>query len=91
MALMLCVMFLYASFQPREHFIRDERSVRVTEKAGYHAFWVLLVSTSFLNIPGSPLRTLYFKDVSAPLFLIGLYSFLILKWYYNKKGFESDP
>jgi uncharacterized membrane protein len=89
--LMLCVMFLYVSSKPPEHFIRDERSVRVTEKAGYHAFWILLVSTSVLNAPGSPFRTLYVKDISAPLFLIGLYSWLILKWYYNKRGFEKDP
>ena len=37
-SLTLTVMFLYVSSKPREYFIRDERSVLINEKAGYHAF-----------------------------------------------------
>jgi uncharacterized membrane protein len=86
-SLIFFVMFLNVSLRPREHFIRDERSVRVNEKAGYHTFWVLIVVFSILNAPGSPFRALYVKDISTPLLLIGLYSWLILRGYYDKKGF----
>ncbi|MBP2029901.1 putative membrane protein [Methanohalophilus levihalophilus] len=88
-SLILVVMFFYASFQPRDHITCDERSTRVTEKAGYHAFWVLLMSMLILTVIDRHTDLFYDKmllrDVSTELFLVGIYSLLILKWYYNKK------
>ncbi|WP_135610151.1 DUF2178 domain-containing protein [Methanococcoides sp. AM1] len=90
MASMLTVIFLYTATKPREYFIRDERSVRTNEKAGYHAFLILLICISILTVTDWSTDILY-KDVSAPLAIIAMGSWSILKWYYDKKGYETDP
>ncbi|MDA0524747.1 DUF2178 domain-containing protein [Methanococcoides alaskense] len=90
MGLMLTVIFLHAATKPREYFIRDERTVRINEKAGYHAFLILLICISILTITNWFTEVLY-KDVSAPLAIIATGSWLILRWYYDKKGYETDP
>ena len=89
MALMLTVVFLHTATKPREYFIRDERSVRINEKAGYHAFSILLTCISILTMMNWFTEILY-KDVSAPLFIIATGSWLILRWYYDKKGYGTD-
>ena len=38
----LTIMSLYTATKTREDLIQDERSVRINEKAGYHAFWILI-------------------------------------------------
>ena len=88
MSLMFTVMFLHVSSKPREYFIRDERSIRINEKAGYHAFMILLVCTSILVIADWKTE-IYYKDVSSPLYIIALWSWIFLRWYYNKKGFDQ--
>jgi uncharacterized membrane protein len=35
--------------RPKEDLIQDERSVRVNEKAGYHAFWILLATLALVQ------------------------------------------
>ncbi|MDY0385867.1 MAG: DUF2178 domain-containing protein [Methanolobus sp.] len=89
MGLVLTVMFLHTATKPREYFIRDERSVRINEKAGYHAFLILLICISILSMMNWFTDILY-KDVSAPLVIIATGSWLILRWYYDKKGYGTD-
>ena len=90
MGLMLTVIFLYTATKPREYFIRDERTVRINEKAGYHAFLILLICISILTMMNWFAEILC-KDVSGPLAIIATGSWLILRWYYNKKGYGTDP
>lgn len=89
MGLIFAVMFIYVSSKPREYFIRDERSVRNNEKAGYHAFWILLICISILTMTDWKVEILY-KDVIAPLYVVVTGSWLFLRWYYDKKGFDQD-
>jgi len=89
-SLTLTVMFLYVSSKPREYFIRDERSVLINEKAGYHAFWILIMSMAILVMVDWHTELLY-KEVSSLLYIIAMLSWSILRWYYDKKGFEQNP
>ncbi len=89
MGTMLTIIFLYTATKPREHFIRDERTVRINEKAGYHAFLIVLIFIAILTVISWHTELLY-KDVNGPLTIIAIWPWLILRWYYDKKGYDSD-
>lgn len=88
--LVLLITGLYASTKPIEYFIPDERITKNTDKAGHHAFWLVLLVITFFNMVElySP-SSIKYMDGSTVIMLVGVYSFLILRWYYNKKG-ESE-
>lgn len=78
--------------KPINYFTEDERSMRINEKAGYSAYiimtfvaviimllWILKISPSL-----TPSRE--FSSGALLMWVIGLYTFLFLKWYYNKTG-----
>jgi uncharacterized membrane protein len=77
--------------KPKDYFLQDERSVRIKEKAGYYAYelmWkiaILIGGFHVLKIP-SLTPSSDFLDGALLIGVVGLYSFLILKWYYNKKS-----
>ena len=84
---MLTIMGLYTSTKPKDYFLQDERSVRIYEKAGCHALWMMLGIGSFIQLVDLFWKlNLQYKDVAPILFVIGLYSWFILKWYYGRKG-----
>ena len=47
--IMLTLMSLYVSTKPKDHFLKDERSVRINEKAGYHAFGITIMMIGLIN------------------------------------------
>ena len=77
---------LYVSTKPKEYFIPDERVTKNTDKAGHHAFWLVLLVLTILNMfeVYSPSSIKYLDG--STVILVGIYSFFILRWYYNKKG-----
>ena len=86
------IISLRLASKPKDYFLQDERSVRIKEKAGYYAYEIMLSLAAiimFLHIV-KPFPSLTpssdFLDGALLIWVIGLYSFLILKWYYNKKG-----
>jgi uncharacterized membrane protein len=78
--------------KPKDYFLQDERSVRIKEKAGYYAYEIMLSLAAIIMflyiVKPSPslIPSSDFLDGALLIWVIGLYSFLILKWYYNKKG-----
>lgn len=85
--LILTAMGLYTASKPKEEFMQDERSTRVMDRAGHHAFWMMMdivIALSLIN--QFSLYAVEFKSASTLILFIGIYSFLILKWYYNRKG-----
>jgi len=78
--------------KPVDHFLEDERSVRIKEKAGYSAYGmmtsvaVIIMLLKMLKISPSLTPSSDFFDGVLVMWVIGLYAFLILKWYYNKTG-----
>ncbi len=87
--IMTIVMATYVSAKVKDDLIEDERSVRINEKAGYHAFWVLLSIMSFVQL----IDIIWKLDfeiwvVLSSFFAVGIWSWIIFRWYYNKKGEE---
>jgi len=87
MGIVAIIVAIITAARPKEDLIQDERSVRVDEKAGYHAFWILLVTMGLLQAAGMIWRLdLNFKDVVPDLFIVGMWSWILLRWYYNRRG-----
>ena len=87
MGVIVIIIAIIAAATPEEDMIQDERSVRVNEKAGYHAFWILLATMALVQGIAMFWRlNLNYKSVSPDIFIIGMFSFVILRWYYNRKG-----
>ena len=85
--MILTAMGLYVASKPKEEFIQDERSKRVMDKAGHLAFWIMADIIIVLSlIDRYSLYAVEFRNASTLILFIGIYSYLILKWYYNKKG-----
>ena len=86
MGVIVIIIAIIASATPKEDMIQDERSVRVNEKAGYHAFWILLATMALVQGIAMFWRlNLNYKSVSPDIFIIGMFSFVILRWYYNRR------
>ncbi|MBC8522218.1 MAG: DUF2178 domain-containing protein [Methanomicrobia archaeon] len=84
--IMLIIMSLCTATKPKEDLIQDERSVRINEKAGYHAFWILIGTISLVQLIAMLWRlNLNYKSVSPEIFIVGMFSFVILRWYYNQR------
>ncbi len=87
MGIIAIIIAIIAAITPKEDMIRDERSVRVNEKAGYHAFWILIGTGALVqSIAMFGRLDLSYKSVSPDIFIIGMLSFVILRWYYNRRG-----
>lgn len=90
--LMGFIIVLLVASKPKQELIEDERSIRVREKAGFYALLSLLYFVGIFEL----LRILKLSPSLTPspdytggarhLWLIGMFIFLILRWYYNKKG-----
>ncbi|MCD4844105.1 MAG: DUF2178 domain-containing protein [Methanosarcinales archaeon] len=87
MGIIAIIIAIIAAITPKEDMIQDERSVRVNEKAGYHAFWILIGTGAFIQVIAMFGRLdLSYKSISPEIFIVGMLSFVILKWYYNRRG-----
>jgi len=87
MGIIAIVIAVGVAATPKEDLIQDERSVRDNEKAGYHAFWILLVTMALVqSIAMFGRLDLSYKSVSPDIFIIGMFSWIMLRWYYNRGG-----
>jgi len=83
---MLIIMSLCTATKTKEDLVQDERSVRINEKAGYHAFWILIGTMALVQLIAMFWRlNLNYKSVSPDIFIVGMFSFVILRWYYNRR------
>ena len=85
--LFMFAMALYTATKPKTELIADERITRINEKAGYNAGWIVILSVTILFWAdkfwslGIELGDMYWTTL-----FVGAYSFLILRWYYNRRG-----
>ena len=90
--LMGLIIGLRIASKPIDHFMEDERSVRIKDKAGYHAYGIMIsvaaimMFLKILKLSPSLTPSDDFFDGVLVIWVIGLYAFLTLKWYYNKTG-----
>ena len=78
---------LHTATKPETELTADERVARINEKAGYVAFWLVLISITILFWSdrawsiGIELVDLYFAAI-----FVGIISWSLLRWYYNRRG-----
>jgi uncharacterized membrane protein len=83
---------LITATKSKEDLIEDERSTRVRDKAGYSAFVATLLIAAMISLlrllkisPSiNPSREV--AEVVQDIWIIGLWIFIVFRWYYNKKG-----
>ncbi len=76
-----------ATTKPKTELIADERITRINEKAGYNAGWMVMLSVIILFWADKIWSlNLELEDMYWTTLLVGVYSFLILGWYYNRRG-----
>ncbi len=83
----LSVTGVYVATKPIEHFMPDERINKNTDKAGYHAFWIMASVVIILNLIDMYTSvSIEYKHAGNLIIIIGIFSLYTLRWYYNKKG-----
>ena len=84
--IMMCIMALVASTKPKSELIQDERITRINEKAGYAGFWIVLLAVIILYWADKIWSlNIELKDMHSSVLLVGIYSWMVFRWYYNKK------
>jgi len=85
--IMMCIMALVASTKPKTELIADERVTRINEKAGYHAGWIIMLSVIIL-FQADKIWSLgiELEDMYYTVLFVGMFSWIILRWYYNKRS-----
>jgi len=87
--LFMFVRALYAATttKPKTERVVDERVTRINEKAGYNAGWIVMLAVMILFWADKIWSlNLELEDMYWTTLLVGIYSWLILRWYYNRRG-----
>ena len=87
--LFMFIAALYAATttKPETERVVDERVTRINEKAGYTAGWLIMLSVTFMFCADKIWSlNLELKDMHTMTIMVGIYSFFIFRWYYNRKG-----
>ena len=87
--LFIFIAALYAATttKPETERVADERVTRINEKAGYTAGWLIMLSVTLMLWADKIWSlNLELKDMHLMVILVGIYSFFIFRWYYNRKG-----
>ncbi len=87
--LFIFIVALYAATttKPKTELVADERVTRINEKAGYTAGWLIMLSVTLMFWADKIWSlNLELKDMYTMTLMVGIYSFLILRWYYNRRG-----
>jgi Na+/proline symporter len=87
--LFIFIAALYAATttKPKTELVADERVTRINEKAGYTAGWLIMLSVMLMFWADKIWSlNLELKDMYLMVILVGIYSFFIFRWYYNRKG-----
>jgi len=87
--LMLIFIGIHWARKPKTEIPSDERYIRINEKAGFNAFWTtigilaVLVYVDFYF----PLD-MNFREFVTIVWFVGMISFIVSRFYYDKKGFK---
>lgn len=85
----LLISNLYYARKPESETIADERVKRINEKAGYYSFWIIItVSTTIYLMSLQDLIAVSSRNLHEIIVLSGLYSWILLRLYFSKKGLE---
>ena len=85
--LLMLATSLHTATKPETELVADERVARINEKAGYAAFWLVLLSITLLFWSdrawslGIELVDMYYTAM-----VVGIISWSVLRWHYSRKG-----
>ena len=87
--LMLIFIGVYWARKPKTEIPSDERYLRINEKAGFNAFWTTIGILAVLVyvVFYYPLN-LDFRAFVTMVWFVGMFSFILYRFYYDKKGFK---
>ncbi len=87
--LMLIFIGIHWARKPKTEIPSDERYIRINEKAGFNAFWTtfgILAVLLYVDVY-FPLG-LNFREFVTIVWFVGMISFIVSRFYYDKKGFK---
>ena len=85
--LLMFAILLHTATKPETELVADERVARINERAGYVAFWLVLLSITILFWSdrvwsiGVELADMYYAAM-----VVGTISWSLFRWYYNRRG-----
>ena len=87
--LMLIFIGIHWARKPKTEIPSDERYIRINEKAGSNAFWTTIGILAVLTYVDFyyPLG-LNFREFFLIVVGVGMFSFHVHRFYYNRKGFK---
>ncbi len=85
--LVLFISGLFAATKPRTEVMMDERIKKINEKAGYHAYWMMMSAVGFLWVADIyiPTNMRLWEGMNIIAF-IGIFSFFIFRYHFEKRG-----
>ena len=85
--MLMFAILLRTATKPETELMADERIMRVNEKAGNTAFWLVLVSITILFWSDRAWSIgIELVDIYYAAMFIGLISWSVLRWHYSRKG-----
>ncbi|MCK4476793.1 MAG: DUF2178 domain-containing protein [Methanophagales archaeon] len=86
---MLIFIGIHWARKPKTEIPGDERYIRINEKAGFNAFWTAIGILAVLTFVDFyyPLG-LKFREFFLIVVGVGMFSFHVHRFYYDKKGFK---
>ena len=87
--LMLIFIGIHWARKPKTEIPSDERYIRINEKAGSNAFWTTMGILAVLGYVDAyfPLD-LKFREFVMLVWFVGMFSFIIYRFYYDKRGIK---
>ena len=86
--LMLIFIGIHWARKPKTE-LPDERYMRINEKAGFNAFWTTLgISAVLVYIDAYFPLSLKFREFVTLVWFVGMFSFMIYRFYYDKRGIK---
>ncbi len=85
--LLMFAILLHTATKPETEHVADERVARINERAGYVAFWLVLIAITILFWSdrawsiGVELVDMYYAAM-----VVGTISWSVLRWHYSRKG-----
>lgn len=87
--LILIIIGIYWASKPQTELPIDEMFKRINEKAASNGFWMLIGLTGVLVCVNHYFQNfLELHDVLEIIIIVGLYTFIISRFYYTRQGFS---
>ena len=87
--LILIFIGIYWATKPATEIPADEMHIRINEKAGFNAFWAVIGLMAILRyVTHYSLDILEIRDVIELVFIVGMFTFVVSRFYYIRRGFS---